>query len=119
MRLFKYLSLSGLSENVNKFRAFNIGLVDKNTGYSKIVKDIQEEYKLDIDIIELLKELNSFLNKSYKGKYKFDFCLSEGKEIEEVRITKNICKIKRRHLITSNEFSRMKTYIEKKIKERI
>uniref|UniRef100_A0A6M3IS66 Uncharacterized protein n=1 Tax=viral metagenome TaxID=1070528 RepID=A0A6M3IS66_9ZZZZ len=118
MRFIKYLSNPLLEEDVNKFRFLDIKLVEKDTEYKSIVKNVSEKYKLQKSTLELLKTLNKELKKYYTGYMKFDFVLGEGKMIDDIKMTKkkNLEKLKLKYFQVSDELEKIKTGLEKKLK---
>uniref|UniRef100_A0A6M3K7A6 Uncharacterized protein n=1 Tax=viral metagenome TaxID=1070528 RepID=A0A6M3K7A6_9ZZZZ len=118
MRFIKYLSNPLLEEDVNKFRFLDIKLVEKDTEYKSIVKNVSEKYKFQKSTLELLKTLNKELKKYYTGSMKFDFVLGEGKMIDDIKMTKkkNLEKLKLKYFQVSDELEKIKTGLEKKLK---
>ena len=86
MKLFKYLSQSDSDEERTKFRALTCKLVDKETGHKELVEKVVEQYELGNDILDLYELLNKDLRKYYKGKYKFDFTIDEGEDVDKLKI---------------------------------
>lgn len=88
MRLLKYFSYSGMDENTNKFRCMNIKLVKQqdNNELHGVIKFVKNKHNIPDDIFELTNKLNSRLKVYYKGQYKFDFTLSEGIDIIDMKM---------------------------------
>jgi len=120
MRLLKYLQPSGLDEDTNKFRLLNIKLSNKKTNYEKMVKDIEEKYAMDNSILEDINKLNKELRKVYSGgKWWFDFCISEGKNPDDIKINKRAKRKLQDLFIEINEkFSNLKFDLERKIMDK-
>ena len=111
------MKLSCKSKDVNIFRSIDIKLVQNETNYKKTIKKVQDKYKTDNDIIELLESLNKEV---YIGKLKFDFCLNEGLDIENIKLSENKKKyIKQRYFDVSDKICKAKTDIENLLKDNI
>lgn len=118
MRLLNYLSISGVDGKTNVFRALEIKLTEKeNPSHTEIVKDVVEKYELSNEVLSLLENLNKELKSMYRGKYKFDFCLEEGKPVTKMKI-KNSESLKKKIFNVNNMFSQQKTLLERKIAEK-
>ena len=113
MRLKDYLS-----EDIKEFRRLRIGLV-KNDAFSKmdIISKVSEEYALKQDLIDSINFLNSELSKHYKGKFKFDFCLSEDVSIDCLRIKRESVKdiFKEYYIKVNDVFAKAKKELERKL----
>ena len=72
MRYQKYL----------EFKELKIGLVKEKTKHEEVVREVKGGSLL----MDLKKEINSDLTTTYGGKYKFDFCIQEDKDINKLRI---------------------------------
>lgn len=120
MRFSKYINLSCKDEKVNQFRELDIKLVKEESKYKEIVENIEEKYKTGIDIIDLIDDLNRKLQKVYKGNLRFDFCIGEGKVLKEIKQLNNkrIDSIKSKYYDLRSYLSKMKTLIERDIKEK-
>jgi hypothetical protein len=115
-RLLKYLQPSGLDEDTNKFRALNIKLSEQKTNYDDIVKDTEDKYALNDNILEDINILNKELKKIYGGKLLFQLCLTEGKSLNDINTNKRIKKRMQRFFVDINErFSDIKFNLERKI----
>lgn len=120
MRLLKYISYSGLDEDTNKFRALDIKLVKDEVDYSNIVKKVESKHKLSNEITDIINDLNRELRKHYKGRYIFNFCLDEGKNLGEIRMNKkNVDRLKMKLFEASDKLSKIKRKVEKDLKEDI
>jgi hypothetical protein len=115
MRLQKYLDLSGVDENFNKFRMLNINICKNKTEHINTVRDIEEQYSIEKSIIKEVNELNKELKKIYGNKYSFQFCLDEGDDINEITKNKYRDKLKRMFMGINDKFSNVKFDIEKKL----
>lgn len=120
MKFKTYLNLSCKNEEINKFRALDVKLVKDSSKNKEIVENIEKKYKTGIDVINLIDDLNKKLQKVYKGNLKFDFCIGEGKILEEIKHLNNkkIDNIKSRYYDLRSYLSKMKTLIERDIKEK-
>lgn len=91
MRLLKYFSYSGLDEQTNKFRCMHIKLIKQEENeLHNIISYVKEKYKIDDNVFMLIEQLNSKLKGYYKGQYKFDFTLSEGINLNKIKIPSKI-----------------------------
>lgn len=120
MNFLKYLDQSGMNEDITKFRAMNIRLVDKEkTENKKIVRKITQLYDLseENNPIRLVDELNKELKRHYKGKFMFDFVLEEGKNIEEIKIKRNKKRLKILAMEFNDSLAKIKKKIERKLKK--
>lgn len=121
MRLFKYMGLSCEDEDVNIFRSVNVKLVEGSTEYKASVEKVQEKYTLNTDVIEIVEYLNKQLNKVYKGKLKFDFCLddNEGITIDKIKLNeRKRAVLKRKFFEACDKIGKAKTSVEKQIYEK-
>jgi len=115
-RLLQYLQPSGLDEDTNKFRALNIKLSLEKTNYDDMVKDVEDKYAIDDNIVEDINTLNKQLKKIYGGKLLFQLCLTEGKQIDELKINDKIRYRMQKFFVSINEkFSDIKFDLERKI----
>lgn len=118
MNFLKYLGQSGTDEDVTKFRAMDIRLVDKEkTENKKIVRKITQLYDLSEDPIRLVDELNKDLKRHYKGKFMFDFVLGEGKDIGEIKIKRDKKRLKILAMEFNDDLAKIKKKIERKLKK--
>lgn len=110
--------MSNFAKYIEDFRSFDIKLVDIETSNKKIFKQVQEKYDIGTDIIELMDDLNGQLKKVYKGSLKFDFCLSGGKVIDEIKIhRKRLDGLKIRYFNLNSELGKAKTLVERNLKK--
>lgn len=120
MRYAKFLNINCKECNINTFRDLKIGIVDNNHKYNKLVSKIQEDYKMEHDITKLLKLLNKDLSYRFRSKYKFDFCLENITDMNDIKIKKNnkIKRVLKEKLFEINDkFSKSKLELERKLKE--
>lgn len=83
-RLLKYLMFSDHNLNFNKFRLMDIGIIE-NDKNDKIINTLINEGKIEKTVIELLEDLNFYLRKNYRGKFKFGLVFDETtKNIDEI-----------------------------------
>lgn len=111
MRLEKYLN-----PKVSKVKNLKVGLVDKCDGeYRDLLKSIEEEYEIKDNIISIIDEVNKQLKKNYRGKFRFDVCIDEDVEINNIKIKND--KIKEKVKIEwyklNHRLSRLKTELER------
>ena len=118
-RLHKYMGFTDDSD-LNKFRSLSVKLVEYDTSHSDIVNKIKDTYDLDNTVLDLIDELNSRLKLVYKGKFKFDFCLDEGKVMNEIKKfqSKKADRLKLKYFELCDELGKAKTRIERDIKLR-
>lgn len=117
MRLLKYFSYSGLDEKTNKFRCMNIKLVKQNdvNELYDVIKYVKEKYNIDDDIFQLTENLNTKLKSYYKGQLRFDFTLSEGIDIKNIKIYNKLEDRIKILLFNSNDkLAKIQRYIETK-----
>ncbi len=117
MRLLKYFSYSGLDERTNKFRCMRIKLVkqDNTNELYSVINYIKEKYNIEDDIFQLTKDLNTKLKSYYKGQLKFDFTLSEGIDIKNIKIYNKLeDKIKILLFNSNDKLAKIQRYIETK-----
>jgi len=118
VNFLKYLDQSGMNEDITKFRAMNIRLVDKEkTENKKIVRKVTQLYDLSEDPIRLVDELNRELKRHYKGKFMFDFVLEDGKNIGEIKIKRNKKRLKILAMEFNDSLAKIKKKIERKLKK--
>lgn len=101
-------------------KEMRVGLVRKIEKRSKeIIKELKDEAKLNKDIIKEIELLNKELKRKHRSKFKFDFCLSEDINIDELPIKNKKFreKLKFKYFLLNDEISRFKTEIERKLKE--
>lgn len=110
MRLQDYL------EDVKKVRDLKVGLVCTNSEYCDLIEEMNNKYELKENVRKEVEELNNQLKKSYKGKFKFDFCLIEDININDLRLKNERMKekLKLRWFELNHELSRIKTKLESK-----
>lgn len=110
MRLQDYL------EDIKKVRDLKVGLVCKNSEYCSLIEEIDQKYELKENVRQEVELLNKELKKSYRGKFKFDFCLIEDININELKLKNDKVKekIKLRWYNLNHELSRVKTKLESK-----
>jgi hypothetical protein len=101
---------------IDDFRNLNIGIVDKETGNKELVRKIQEEFKLESDVVNHIDELNKLLRK----KSKFDFVLGDSVQSalleRKFRIKKrSMDNLKLKFLELSDKLAKTKTEVESKI----
>ena len=109
-----------LNEDEKTFQQLNIGLVKRKSNYEEVVRKISEEYKLGSEIIETINYLNEKLKNVYKGKFKFDFCIQEDININELKVKKAklLDRLKEDVFKSRHTLAKNKTNMERKIKER-
>jgi len=101
---------------IDDFRNLNIGIVDRDTGNKELVRKVQEEFKLEIDVVNHIDELNRLLKK----KLKFDFIIGDSVESalleRKFRIKKrSMDNLKVKFLELSDELAKTKREVENKI----
>ncbi len=117
MRLQEYLKLLSLDEDTTVFRSLSIKLVADDTPYKDVAKRVQEKYGLSNNALELLEKLNKDFKQMYKGKYRFDLCVDEGKKLDEINIGKKYQdRIKIKWYEFNNELTLIKKEFEGKLK---
>lgn len=118
MRLLKYFSYNGLDEKTNKFRCLSIKLVksqDTQNELYEIINFVKRKWKLEDNIIQLVEELNYKLKSYYKGQYKFDFTMSDGEDIKNIKIYNRLDERIKILLFKSNDkLAKIKRKIEEK-----
>lgn len=118
MRLHEYLRTLSLDEDTTTFRSLSIRLVAKETPHKTVAQRIEEKYQLSNSSLELLKLLNKDFKHMYKGKYRFDLCIDEGKTLDEINIGKKYQdRIKIKWYEFNNELTLIKKEFEQKLKE--
>ena len=111
--------MSKFSKYIEDFRSLDVKLVEKETENKKIFKEVQEKYDVGTDILRLMEDLNKQLRKVYKGGLKFDFCLSGGKVIDEIKIHRKRLKgLKIKYFDLNSELGKAKTLVERSLKEK-
>jgi lantibiotic modifying enzyme len=110
MRLQDYL------EDIEKVKDLKIGLVCNNSEYCNLIEEIDKKYELKENVRQEVELLNKELKKSYRGKFKFDFCLIEDININELKLKNEKIKekLKLRWYNLNHELSRVKTKLEAK-----
>lgn len=110
MRLQDYL------EDIEKVKDLKIGLVCNNSEYCNLIEEIDKKYELKENVRQEVELLNKELRKNYRGKFKFDFCLIEDININDLKIKNDKMKerIKLKWYNTNHELSRVKTKLESK-----
>ena len=117
MRFKNYLYLN---EDEKTFKKLNVGLVKQKSDYDKVVYKIAEKYELSMEIVDAMNRLNKKLDNIYSGKFKFDFCLREDINIDDLKVkkTKLIDRLKTEVFKTKDTLAKSKTNMERKIIER-
>jgi len=112
MRLQEYIN------DVEKVKDLKIGLVKHSSEYSDLISNIRKKYEIKKDIIKEIEIFNMEFRKIYNGKFKFDFCLVEDININDLKIKndKTKDKIKLKWFELNHELSRVKTELEDKLK---
>lgn len=110
MRLQEYL------EDIKKVKDLKIGLVCKNSEYCNLIEEIDKKYELKEDVRKEVEKLNKELKKNYRGKFKFDFCLIEDININDLKLKNEKIKerLKLKWYDLNHELSRVKTKLESK-----
>ncbi|MHA2030693.1 MAG: hypothetical protein ACW99Q_15010 [Candidatus Kariarchaeaceae archaeon] len=91
----------------NDFRVLKVGLVREKSNYDELVREI------DDDLLELRKLLNTELGRS---RFKFDFCLKEDININDLRIKPDKKKrIKQKWYQMLDELAKTQTEAERKL----
>lgn len=110
MRLQEYL------EDIKKVKDLKIGLVCENSEYCNLIEEIDKKYKLKENIRKEVEKLNKELKKTYRGKFKFDFCLIEDINIDNLKLKNDKIKerLKLKWYNLNHELSRVKTKLESK-----
>ena len=116
MRLQEYLKFLSLDEDTTVFRSLSIKLVADDTPHKDVAKRVQEKYGLSNNALELLEVLNKEFKQMYKGKYRFDLCVDEGKTLDEINIGK---KYQNRIKIKWYEFNNELTLIKKEFEQKL
>jgi len=108
-------------KKIKEFRSLQIKLVDTSTNHKDVVNFIGEKYKINLDIDKVLSDFNSKLKNVYKGKYKFDLCLKEGIQPDNLKkLTK-----KQRNTIKADwyrindEFAKIQKVFEKHLQNNL
>lgn len=106
-------------EDINKFRKLKIGLVENSK--NETITQIKDNFNLGVDLLKLIKELNSKLSKNYTGKFKFDFCLIDDINIDMLKVKQfeNKIRIKEEFFKASDSLAKAQTKIEREIKNNI
>lgn len=106
-------------EKVNVFRSLKIKLVNSSTEYGDIVKFINKKYNILTDTESILYRFNSYLKEIYKGKYKFDMCLDEGIQPDELKKIndKQLRKIKKEWYKVNDEFAKIQKMLERHLQD--
>jgi hypothetical protein len=117
MRLYKYIQLSSKDRDILKFRAINIGLTNEKTNYDDVVLRIQKQFVLKADATALLNKINEELVRFYSGKYRFDFIIDEGVDVDSIKIRdkKRIDLLKQKVFEFNEELNSIKEEFESKI----
>ena len=116
MRLQEYLKFLSLDEDTTIFRSLSIKLVADDTPHQEVAKRVQKKYGLSNNALELLEVLNKEFKQMYKGKYRFDLCVDEGKTLDEINIGK---KYQNRIKIKWYEFNNELTLIKKEFEQKL
>ena len=116
MRLQEYLKFLSLDEDTTVFRSLSIKLVADDTPHQEVAKRVQKKYGLSNNALELLEVLNKEFKQMYKGKYRFDLCVDEGKTLDEINIGK---KYQNRIKIKWYEFNNELTLIKKEFEQKL
>lgn len=113
-RLEKYLKRQeGFDDKINKFRMMQINLVKNDQSEDHIIEEIENEYKLDESVINVIKDLNFLLKKRYSGKYRFGFTSESFKDIDSLRIDrKNYYNLKQKLFEVRDKFEQIKNDLE-------
>jgi hypothetical protein len=80
MRLTEYL------KDIDEVKNLKIGLVKKDAKYQDFIQNLKEKYDLKRDIIKEIDDFNKEFRKIYKGQFKFDFCISEDINIDDLKV---------------------------------
>ena len=110
MRLQEYL------EDIKKVKDLKIGLVCNNSEYCSLIEEINKKYELKEDVKNEVEKLNKELKRNYRGKFKFDFCLIEDININDLKLKNEKMKerIKLKWYDLNHRLSRVKTKLESK-----
>jgi hypothetical protein len=112
MRLTEYL------KDIDEVKNLKIGLVKKDAKYQDFIQNLKEKYDLKRDIIKEIDDFNKEFRKIYKGQFKFDFCISEDINIDDLKVKNS--KLKDRIILKwfqlNHDLSKIKTEIESKHK---
>ena len=115
MRLISYLNFCPINENINKFRALTIQLVENPSIYHNLINETSRKFSLP-SMSKTLISLNYELKKVYNGKLSFDFCLDEGKPFDALKLKRNhYQKIKLLYLEANDQLSNHKKLVENQI----
>ena len=101
---------------INQFRSLGIKMVREDTRYKKLINGIALKYSIVKEASDVLNDLNKDLKKVYGGKYKFDLCLNEGKDIKNVRVNK-VAMLKLKIYEAEDKLEKIKRSFEKELKE--
>jgi len=106
-----------IDEDIKEFRKIKIGLLKNKSKEEVVVSKISDKYDIAKNIINEINSLNKELDKYYKGKFKFDFCIREDISIECLRLKKeNIKDLFKEYIIKANDsFAKAKTELERKL----
>jgi len=105
-----------VDKDIQEFTELKIGLVDKeNIEINELVRKVEEKFNLGTDLLEIKNELNEFLGNRYGGKFKFDFCLQEFKEVDKLKINRNKKEIKLKWFQASGNLAETQTEVERQI----
>jgi hypothetical protein len=109
-----------LDDDEKTFQQLNIGLVKQKSNYDEVVRKISEKYKLSNDLVDAIDKLNVKLGNIYGGQFKFDFCLQEDININDLKVKKAklIDRLKEDVFKSKDTLAKSKTNMERKIIER-
>jgi hypothetical protein len=111
-----------LGDDEKTFQQLKIGLVKQKSDYDEVVRKVSEKHQLSNEIIELRNHLNEKLHNVYQGKFKFDFCLQEDINIDDLKTKRKgklIDRLKTEVFGSNDKLAQSKTNMERKIKKEV
>ena len=114
-----------LGDDEKTFQQLKIGLVKQKSDYDVVVRKISEKHQLSNDLINEMNKLNKALRSGFKSpncserKFKFDFCLDEDINIDDLDIKKRVKDRLKTEVFGSNDkLAQSKTNMERKITQK-
>lgn len=109
-----------LGDDEKTFQQLKIGLVKQKSDYDVVVRKVSEKHQLSNEIIELRNNLNEKLHNVYQGKFKFDFCLQEDINIDDLKTRKGkvMDHLKTEVFGSNDKLAQSKTNMERKITQK-
>lgn len=118
MRFKNYLTED---DRIKTFQSLQIKLVESPTGHTKVISFIDERYGLSLGVDKIISKFNSNLKELYKGKYKFDLCIDEGINPDDLKklSNKQLTEIKKEWYRINDEFAKIQKVFEKHLQNYI